>query len=253
MPSKLRALAIWLTWAPSHSIIAAMPHKCSPSAKGKEEMSDVPDFNRSVGRMKLFRQDGDFEAFERVILQAHQRYPLRILSYCIMSNHWHFVVWPKDDSDVTDFFRWLAHTHAMRWRVSHRTVGYGHLYQGRFKSFPVQQDDHLLTLCRYVERNPLAAGLVKRSEQWRWSSLWTRLHGDEKMKSLLTNWPVDRPTNWIDLVNRPLGERDTELVKTSMDRGRPLGGDGWVDQMIRHLDLRHTIRAEGRPKKEPKK
>jgi putative transposase len=209
--------------------------------------------NRSVGRMKLFRHDQDYHAFQRVLLQAHERHPLRILSYCVMANHWHFVVWPRADDDVTNFFRWLAHTHAMRWRVSHRTVGYGHLYQGRFKSFPVQQDDHLLTLCRYVERNPLAAGIVKRAEQWRWSSLWTRLHGDEKQKSLLTEWPVDRPRNWIDLVNRPLGEHEMEQVKISMERDRPLGGAGWVDQTIHRLGLEHTIRPEGRPKKEREK
>src|SRR5438094_748677 len=96
--------------------------------------------NRSVGRMHMFHRERDFEAFERVMLQAHERFPIRICAYCILSNHWHFVPWPRADGELTDFFRWLAHTHAMRWRVSHHTVGYGHLYQGRFKSFPVEQD-----------------------------------------------------------------------------------------------------------------
>src|SRR5271166_4018901 len=68
------------------------------------------------------------------------------------------------DGQVTAFFRWLAHTHAMRWRVAHRTVGYGHLYQGRFQSFPVQSDEHLLTVLRYIERNAVGAGLVARAE-----------------------------------------------------------------------------------------
>ncbi len=105
----------------------------------------------------MFRRDGDFEALARVLAQAHERHPLRILSYCVMPSHWHFVVWPQRDGELSQFFRWLTHTHAMRWRVSHNTVGYGHLYQGRFKSFPVEEDEHLLTLCRYVERNPVAA------------------------------------------------------------------------------------------------
>jgi REP element-mobilizing transposase RayT len=104
--------------------------------------------NRSVGRMHMFRKQSDFEAFERVMVEAHQRQPIRILSYCVLSNHWHFVVWPAADGQVTDFFQRLAHTHAVRWRVSHRTVGYGHLYQDRFKSFPVQSDDHLLGVLR---------------------------------------------------------------------------------------------------------
>jgi putative transposase len=82
--------------------------------------------------MHMFRKDADFEAFQQVMIEAYERHPIRILSYCVLSNHWHFVVWPEEDGQVTDFFRWLAHTHAMRWRVSRRTVGYGHLYQGRF-------------------------------------------------------------------------------------------------------------------------
>ena len=97
----------------------------------------------------MFRKEADFEAFERVIVETHERQPIRILSYCVLSNHWHFVVWPEEDGQLTAFFRRLAHTHAMRWRVSHPTVGYGHLYQGRFKSFPVQDDDHLIALLRY--------------------------------------------------------------------------------------------------------
>ena len=79
----------------------------------------------------MFRKEADFEAFERVMVEAHERQPIRILSYCVLSNHWHFVAWPEEDGQLTDFFRRLAHTHAMRWRVSHRTVGYGHLYQGK--------------------------------------------------------------------------------------------------------------------------
>ena len=84
--------------------------------------------NRSVGKMHLFGKDADFEAFQRLMIEAHQRHPIRILSYWVLSNHWHFAVWPDADGQVTAFFRWLAHTHAMRWRVAHRTIGYGHLY-----------------------------------------------------------------------------------------------------------------------------
>jgi putative transposase len=205
--------------------------------------------NRAVGRMAMLRNDPDFDAFQRVMLEAHQRHPLRILGYCLMSNHWHFVVWPEKDDQVTQFFRWLTHTHAMRWRVSHHTVGYGHLYQGRFKSFPVQQDAHLLTLCRYVERNPLAAGIVRRAEQWRWSSLWIRLHGEEKQKSILSDWPVDRPRNWTDLVNGPLRENELEAIEIALERSQPLGDEQWTAKTVRTLHLEHTIRREGRPKK----
>src|SRR5438132_451707 len=141
--------------------------------------------NRTVGRMAMFRKPADYDAFLRVLLQAHQRHPIRILSFCLMPTHWHFVVWPQKDTELTDFFRWLTHTHAMRWRISHHTVGYGHLYQGRFKSFPVQRDEHLLTVCRYVERNALSAGLVERAEAWRWGSLFVREQGDAELRAAL--------------------------------------------------------------------
>ena len=205
--------------------------------------------NRSVGRMKMFRGDRDFEAFERVLCQAQQRCPLPILSYCIMPSHWHFVVRPEKDGELSAFFRWLAHTHAMRWRVSHHTVGYGHLYQGRFKSFPVQSDGHLLTVCRYVERNPLSAGLVRRAQQWPWSSLWTRRHGSDQQKALLFPWPVPRPADWIDHVNAAITPREQERLQTSLKRDRPFGDDTWTTRTVRRLGLEHTLRREGRPGK----
>jgi putative transposase len=182
------------------------------------------------------------------MIDALQRHPIRILSYCILSNHWHFVVWPHADGDLSNYFRWLAHTHAIRWRVSHRTVGYGHVYHGRFKSFPIQSDDHLLTVCRYVERNPLAAGLVRRAQLWRWGSLWTMTHGDDAIKALLSPWPVQRPDDWIDRVNAALTAKELNRVRVSIDRGRPYGGDAWVKRTVRELHLQHTVRSEGRPR-----
>jgi putative transposase len=205
--------------------------------------------NRSVGRLHLFTKDADFEVFQRVMVEAHQRHPIRILSYCVLSNHWHFVVWPEADGQVTAFFRWLAHTHAMRWRVAHRTVGYGPLYQGRFKSFPVQSDDHLLTVLRYVERNAVGAGRVTRAQDWRWSSLWGRKHGDDALKGILSPWPVERPVDWIARVNAPLSAKELRQLRVSLERGRPFGADEWVKRTASEQRLEHTVRPEGRPPK----
>jgi putative transposase len=205
--------------------------------------------NRAVGRMKMFRKDADYDAFARVIAQAHALHPIRILSYCVMPSHWHFVVRPERDGELSAFFRWLAHTHAMRWRVSHGTVGYGHLYQGRFKSFAVQRDGHFLTLCRYVERNALVAGLVRRAQDWRHGSLWSRDRAGDPLGALLSPWPVERPADWIDRVNRPLTPKEMERVRASVDRGRPLGDDDWTRQTVTRLGLGHTVRNEGRPRK----
>ena len=99
--------------------------------------------NRAVARHAIFQKDGDYEAFERVFAEALETHPIRVLSYCLMPNHWHMVLWPAKDGDLTDFVRWLTHTHTMRWHAHYHSSGTGHLYQGRFKSFPIQADDHL--------------------------------------------------------------------------------------------------------------
>ena len=209
--------------------------------------------NRAVARTKLFRTDRDFEAFQRVIIEAHHRFALRICCYCVLGNHWHFVTWPDKTGQLSEFFRWLTLTHVMRWRVAHHTVGYGPLYQSRFKSFPVEQDDAFLVVCRYVERNALSAGLVRRAQDWRWGSLWARLHGPAELRGMLCDWPVDRPRNWVKLVNEPLTPREIDRVRTSIARGRPLGSPHWTEQTVRRLGLQHSVRPEGRPMKPPSK
>ncbi len=127
--------------------------------------------------MTLFPKDGDYDAFQRVLAQACTRLPMRVLCWCLMPNHWHLGLWPRADGDVSRFLGWLTLTHTQRWHAHHHNTGSGHLYQGRFKSFPVQEDEHLLTVCRCVERNPLRAGLVKRAKDWCWCSLWHRRAG----------------------------------------------------------------------------
>lgn len=206
--------------------------------------------NRAVARLPLFRKEADYMAFERVLLEAHERHPTRLLTWCIMRNHWHFVIWPRKDGELTAFMRWLAHTHAMRWHVAHGTVGCGHLYQGRYKSFPIQTDAHLLTVCRYVERNALTARVVQRAEDWRWGGLWARLQGSRELKELLSDWPLDRPRQWVKLVNEPMSAKETEALRTSIARNCPFGSEAWRMRTAGRLGLAHTLRPEGRPKKE---
>ena len=203
--------------------------------------------NRSVGMIRLLRTDKDYLAFENLLIEAHERHSIRILAYCLMASHWHFVVWPTSDGQITDFFRWLTHTHVMRWRTSHQTVGYGPLYQGRFRNFAVQRDEHLLAICRYVERNAVSAKLVRRAQDWRWSSLWARQHGSPQLQAILSDWPVHRPSNWLEQVNRPVAAAEREAILTSIRRGRPFGNDQWLSRTVAKLNVEHTLRREGRP------
>jgi len=206
-------------------------------------------FNRAVARLALFEKDEDYAAFERVLEEAARQHPTRILAYCVMPNHWHMVLWPRREGELTDFVRWLTHTHTMRWHARFRTSGSGHLYQGRFKAFPVQTDDHFYSVVRYVERNALRAGLVSRAEEWRWSSLWRRRSRDDQAKSLLHAWPLPVPGRWIARVNRPETESELKSLRTSVKRGTPFGTSQWQSRIAKKLGLEWTLRARGRPRK----
>ena len=205
--------------------------------------------NRAVARLPLFQKDGDFEAFERVLAEAQEEHPTRLLSYCIMPNHWHLVLWPRKDGELTAFLRWLTHTHTMRWHAHYHTSGTGHLYQGRFKSFPIASDDHFINVVWYVERNALRANLVERAEQWRFGSLWRRLHPNAQPALALDPWPVPQPAHWTKIVNQPLSAAELEAIRRSVVRGSPFGPEPWQKQIARRLGLQYTLRPRGRPRK----
>ena len=124
--------------------------------------------NRGNGRMRLFHKEDDYDAFERVVAEALDRYPVDLLTYCLMPNHWHLVVRPRTDLALGRLMGWIGVTHVRRHHEHYHRRGAGHLYQGRYKSFPVAEDHYFLTLCRYVESNPVRAKLVARAEHWRW-------------------------------------------------------------------------------------
>jgi REP-associated tyrosine transposase len=207
--------------------------------------------NRANGRLRLFKKQADFAAFERVVAEAFERVPLRILGYTLMGNHWHFVVWPRQrqGQQVSEFFRWLTVTHSQRWHAHHGTSGMGHVYQGRFKSFPIAEDEHLVAVLRYVERNPLRAGLVERAEEWPWGSLHRRMFGAPEERALLAESPVRLGRAWCVHVNRPQNEAEQQAIRRSIQRGQPYGADAWQAKVARQLNLEHTFRPPGRPKK----
>jgi putative transposase len=205
--------------------------------------------NRSNGRLRIFRKEEDFMAFERILAEGIERFAIRLTGYCLMSNHWHLLLWPRGDEDISAFMHWLTLTHTQRWHAAHRTAGMGHLYQGRFKSFPVQSGSHYLTVLRYVEQNPLRAGMVKRSVDWPWSSLAIR-RGVSKESLRIVNGPVSLPDNWLGLVDLLPNESDLQKLENCMRRGCPFGHDDWVLKTAGQLELDITLRRRGRPKKE---
>ncbi len=204
--------------------------------------------NRASGRVPIFRTDADYLLFEKVLEEAVEKYDMRVLAYCIMPNHFHLALYPRQDSDVQKFTGWLTKTHTQRWHVAHDTVGYGHLYQGRYKSFIVNTDEYYLILMKYIEQNPLRANLVRRSEDWKWSSLYRRLNGTIKQKKILYPWIIDVPDNYIKEVNTLPAKKELDGVRKSVLKGTPLGGEMWRRKLISKMNLAHTTRGVGRPR-----
>lgn len=207
-------------------------------------------FSRSAAKFKMFRTEKDFLAFERALTEAIARFPgMRLLGWCIMGTHWHLMLWPSADRELSRFMHWLKLAHASRWRTSHRTVGWGPLYQGRFKSCVIQDDSHYLVALRYVERNALRAGLVRRAERWRWGSLWARVTKDSPQRALLSDGPLPLPDDWLNWVNAPQTAREEEEMAACIHRGRPFGTDQWQRAIVQRLGLKSCLRPPGRPRK----
>jgi putative transposase len=205
--------------------------------------------NRANARLTIFKEGGDYDAFLRVLAEAVARDGMRLLAYCVMPNHFHLMLWPHADGDLSRFMRWLTLTHTQRWHAHRHNAGSGHLYQGRFKSFPVQSDEHFLVACRYVERNALRAGLVDRAESWRWGSL---AHHPAVFPAALgpplSLWPIDRPADWLDRVNAPLTPGEEQAMQRSIRRGQPFGAREWQEGTASRLGLMSTFAPRGRPK-----
>ena len=166
-----------------------------------------------------------------------------------MTNHWHLLLWPERDGELAAFMQRLTITHVRRSQQHRGYAGLGHVYQGQYKSFPVESDEHFWVADRYIERNALRASLVLRAEEWRWSSLWRRCYGTEVERFLLSPWPVEASTNWIWRVNQNEDERELDSLRRSVQRGRPFGKPEWQKEIAKRLGLESAYRPTGRPRK----
>jgi putative transposase len=201
--------------------------------------------NRGNGKARVFHKPADYDAFVTLMLQAGERIPMRILGYCLMPNHFHMVLWPEADGAVSNWMQWLMTTHARRYHGHYQSSG--HIWQGRFKAFPIEEDHHLLRVLRYVERNPLRANLVKRAEHWHWSSL--ALRSKKNQAQLLSAWPVERPRDWLNSVNKAETNAELEALRSSVNRGAPYGSDAWKSIVAEAMGVSAAIRGRGRPRK----
>ena len=203
--------------------------------------------NRGNARAEVFHKPADYAAFLDLVGRATRRLPMPVLAYCLMPNHFHLVLWPNQDRDLSRWMQWLMTAHVRRYHSHYRSNG--HLWQGRFKAFPIQSDQHLLAVLRYVERNPLRANLVARAEDWAWSSLkWWRA---QARPLFLAEGPLPRPDDWPQRVNRPENAAELEALRLSAVRGAPFGDPQWRARTATRLGLQATLRPRGRPRKTP--
>jgi putative transposase len=213
---------------------------------------DVPDtpyhvINRAVGRLRIFKQEKDYQLFLDLLMQAKEKTRMRILAFTVMPNHWHLVLFPEKEGDMKVFMHLLTNSHTRKVHTNTKTTGTGPLYQGRYKSFIIESDAHLLTVIKYVERNPVRAGMVKSVEDWKWGSAWIRRYATPKQKQLLSEGPTPLPKDYRIWVNAEDKEETIKRLRVSVNKGAPFGSHDWVDTMVDAHGLRATLRGTGRP------
>jgi putative transposase len=203
--------------------------------------------NRGNARSQVFHKPGDFSAFLAMIGESSVRLPMRLLGYCLMPNHFHLVVRPHDDGDLSRWMQWLLTTHVRRYLKHYGHSG--HVWQGRFKAFPIQDDEHLVTVVRYVERNPLRAGLVPQAQDWRWSSLGASLAGVESAPNLSGD-DLLRRGDWTNFVNEVMTEAEEQAIRLSIRRDRPFGSASWTQTTAENVGLESSLRPRGGQKRQ---
>jgi putative transposase len=212
----------------------------------------------------MFRSKSEYAAFERALQEAHARVPVRLLAYCLMLDHWHLIIWPRRARELSEFMRWLTVTHTRRWHAQRHVSGSGHLYQGRYRSFPIEPGEPLREVIRYIESNPKREKRVRQAEDWPWSSLAVRIRGGKTARpakggddatgdisALLDDGPEPLPRGWVAKVNAPLEPEVLKALRNSVQRGTPYGSPKWRARIVDKLGLEHTMRPRGRPRIHP--
>ena len=199
--------------------------------------------NRGNRKSEVFHDAKDYRRFMTLVARASGRLPMRVLGWCLMPNHFHLVLWPREDGDMSAWMHWLLTCYTKSYHDRYESSG--RLWQGRFKSFVIEEDLHLLRVLRYVDQNPLRAKLAERAEEWPWSSLSPWI--EDRLPSFWHPGPGVRPSNWDQLVNAPLAAGELKRIRQCLNKERPYGSESWTLATAKKLDLLWTLRGPGRP------
>jgi putative transposase len=209
--------------------------------------------NRGNNRQAVFRKEADYLAFLKALRELKERKPFELYGYCLLGNHFHLLIRPRA-ATISRILQSLLVSHTQRYHRHYQSGG--HVWQGRFKSPVIQNDEHLLTVLRYIEANPLRAKLVRRAENYRWSSY--RAHGmgeADKLVDRLINYDelassaATRQRQWALKVHRAMDPTVIDDIRRSNATGLPYGSAEWVKRLAKRLDLDLVIRPRGRPRK----
>jgi len=212
--------------------------------------------NRGNNRAAVFLAAADYLTFLHALAQTRRRYPFRLYGYCLMTNHFHLLLSPDPGQSISRILQSLSVAHT--WHYHQRQATVGHVWQGRFKSPVIEEDDHALVVLRYIEANPLRAGMVSNLASYPWSSY--RVHGMGGSDPLLTPLPIweslgkqeaRRQAYWREWLHTPFREAELGAVRRSVVTGRPFGST-WTRRVAGLLGLGLEERRRGRPKKEAK-
>ncbi len=203
--------------------------------------------NRANGRLQIFNTPDDYLLFESLLVEARALTDMRILAYVIMPNHWHLMLQPRKDKDISVFMHWLSTTHTRKVHIATDTVGAGHLYQERYKSFLVDSDNYLLSVIKYIERNPVRARLVEKCEDWQWGSALKRVQRNPD--TFVSDPPMILPQQYVIWINTEDRKEELISLRQSVNKGVPYGRTSWVEVMARQYKLESSLREPGRPKK----
>lgn len=210
--------------------------------------------NRGNNRQAVFHHDDDYRTFLASLRQTRARYPFDLYAYCLMPNHFHLVLAPHPGQSISRILQSLTVAHT--WHFHRQGRSSGHVWQGRFKSPVIAEDEHLLTVLRYVEANPRRANLVDDLALWRWSSFGHHagLHVDD-LVSVAPTWErlgaddAQRHKYWRRWLHQPLTAKELAAVRHSITTGRPFGSAAWATRTAQQLGLRLSTRPRGRPRK----
>ena len=219
-----------LSWKSTRSGRLAIRHAvCASHGMPRRRMAGCGGFvfhamNRSAKQLTLFDGAADYQLFFQVLKEAQHKCPIRLLEYCLMPNHFHLLLWPEADKQLSSYMRWVAGVHAQRWRRSRGTIGKGAVYQGRFKWVAVQDARHYGIARRYIWQNPVRARLVEQPQQWPWSSASDILL---PVRPHLADGPLLDEQSRAAAIAQTLPTADEAEMRDALRRNQPFGTPSW--------------------------